>query len=89
MLPLLCLLLSFDVKDFKSYLPLVHGLAFTLYASFVCRATLGTVSHALFGLCFVETPDYGHLAALGFLHGLNTAARLGAGNRPLRHAGSP
>ena len=42
---------------------------------FVCLvcfagATLGTVSHVLFGLCFVETPDYGHLAALGFLHGL-------------------
>lgn len=42
---------------------------------FVCLvcfagATLGTVSHVLFGLCFFETPDYGHLSALGFLHGL-------------------
>lgn len=42
---------------------------------FVCLvcfsgATLGVLSHVLFGLFFVDSPDYAHLAALGFLHGL-------------------
>lgn len=42
---------------------------------FVCLicftgAFLGILTHVVFGLCFVATPDYSYLAALGFLHGL-------------------
>ncbi len=33
-------------------------------------ALLGVLSHLLFGLCFMEKPDYGYLAAFGFSNGL-------------------
>ena len=33
-------------------------------------AFIGVVTHLLFGLIFIDTPDYGHLAAYGFSNGL-------------------
>ena len=33
-------------------------------------AFVGVVTHLLFGLIFIDTPDYGHLAAFGFSNGL-------------------
>lgn len=42
------------------------------YALTICLvgALLGVLSHLLFGLCFMEGPDYGYLAAFGFSNGL-------------------
>ena len=33
-------------------------------------ALLGTLSHSLYGLCFMDKPDYWHLARFGFLNGV-------------------
>lgn len=42
------------------------------YVATICLvgAVLGVVTHLLFGLCFMEHPDYGYLAAFGFGNGL-------------------
>jgi putative copper export protein len=42
------------------------------FVSLICMtgSFLGASSHFTFALCFVDTPDYGYYAALGFLHGL-------------------
>lgn len=47
--------------------------AWLYYVCLICMigAVLGLVSHLLWGVVFYESPDYGHLAALGVLHGLN------------------
>ncbi len=41
--------------------------------SLVCftGALLGVLSHVLFGLCFMEAPDYGFLASFGLMNGLH------------------
>ena len=38
----------------------------------ICLAgvLLGILSHLLFGFCFMNDPDYGHLARFGFSNGL-------------------
>ncbi len=42
------------------------------YVATICLvgAVLGVVTHLLFGLFFVDSPDYGYLAAFGFGNGL-------------------
>lgn len=42
------------------------------YISLICSlgALLGTMSHLLFALLFVERADFSYYAALGLLHGL-------------------
>lgn len=42
---------------------------FVLVICFI-GATLGVITHVLFGLLFVDQPDYGFLAAFGFMNGL-------------------
>lgn len=48
---------------------LLTWLYFLLVICFV-GALLGVLTHLLFGLCFMEAPDYGYLAAFGFTNGL-------------------
>jgi hypothetical protein len=47
-------------------------LTWLYYVLIICfiGAMLGVVTHVLFGLCFMDTPDYGFLAAFGFTNGL-------------------
>jgi hypothetical protein len=42
------------------------------YVLVICLigAVLGVLSHLLFGLCFMDSPDYGYLAAFGLMNGL-------------------
>jgi len=48
---------------------LLTWLYFVLIICFV-GALLGVLTHLLFGLCFMEAPDYGYQAAFGFSNGL-------------------
>lgn len=48
---------------------LLTWLYFLLVICFV-GALLGVLTHLLFGLCFMEAPDFGYLAAFGFTNGL-------------------
>ncbi|MGZ0654199.1 hypothetical protein ACWPKO_00350 [Coraliomargarita sp. W4R53] len=51
----------------------IHWLLTWLYfVLIICftGAMLGVLSHLLFGLCFMDDPDYGFLAAFGFTNGL-------------------
>ena len=48
---------------------LLTWLYFVLVICFA-GALLGVLSHMLFGLCFLDAPDYGYLAAFGFSNGL-------------------
>jgi len=38
-----------------------------------CGAIVGVLTHLLYGLCFMDGPDYGYLAAFGFKNGLTYA----------------
>ena len=42
------------------------------FVAIICLigAVLGVLTHVLFGLFFVDGPDYGYLAAFGFQNGL-------------------
>lgn len=42
------------------------------FVSLICLAgaSVGVVTHFLFAVCFVDSPDFGYYASLGFLHGL-------------------
>jgi hypothetical protein len=46
--------------------------AWVYYVAIICfiGASLGVLTHLLFGLCFMDQPDYGFLAAFGFSNGL-------------------
>ena len=46
-------------------------LGWLFYVCIICAvgAGLGVLSHVLFGLLFEASPDYGFLAAFGFLNG--------------------
>lgn len=48
---------------------LLTWLYFVLIICFV-GAMLGVATHVLFGLLFMDAPDYGFLAAFGFSNGL-------------------
>ena len=48
---------------------LLTWLYFVLVICF-CGALLGVLSHLVFGLFFLDAPDYGYLAAFGFTNGL-------------------
>lgn len=48
---------------------LLTWLYFVLIICFA-GAVFGLFSHLLFGLCFIDSPDYGYLAAFGFSNGL-------------------
>lgn len=48
---------------------LLTWLYFVLLVCFL-GALFGVLSHMLFGLCFMDEPDYGYLAAFGFSNGL-------------------
>lgn len=39
----------------------------------LCGACLGVLTHVLYGLFFVEAPDYAYLSAFGFQNGLTYA----------------
>ncbi|ADE53753.1 hypothetical protein [Coraliomargarita akajimensis] len=45
------------------------------YICLICAtgAVLGTLSHVVWAMCFVEQADYSYYAALGFLHGFQYA----------------
>lgn len=47
-------------------------IAWLRYVATICLvgAVLGLLSHLLFGLCFMDQPDYSYLAALGLMNGL-------------------
>jgi hypothetical protein len=47
-------------------------LTWLYYVLIICfiGAMLGVCSHLLFGLCFMDVPDYVFLAAFGFTNGL-------------------
>jgi hypothetical protein len=47
-------------------------LTWLYYVLIICfiGAMLGVLTHVLFGLCFMDKPDYGYLAAFGFSNGL-------------------
>ena len=48
---------------------LLTWLYFVLIICFT-GAMLGVLTHVLFGLCFMDAPDYAYLAAFGFTNGL-------------------
>jgi hypothetical protein len=47
-------------------------LTWLYFVTVICfmGAMLGVFSHLLFGLCCMDTPDYGYLASFGFSNGV-------------------
>ena len=54
---------------FQSFRWLITWVYFVVVICFV-GSVLGVLSHSLFGLLFLESPDFEYLAAFGFTNGL-------------------